>query len=300
MDNSKIIQGLMRVNEISDDDLYNLIKFDIENGITFFDLADCYSNGLVEEKLGRVLKNNPSLREKMFIQTKCSITRDKTRGTYYDLSYKHIIESVNNSLNRMQIDYIDCLLLHRPDIFMDNKEIAKAFKELKTCGKVHYFGVSNFSKEMIEYLNEELEDKIVIDQVQLGLGHTRLLEEGLNFNMINNEGISYTNDTYFYLKRKNIILQAWSPFLVGFFEGSIFDKIKYPQINTKLDDLARKYSTSKCAIATSFLLTLGDNIRVITGAIKQNHIKECLDGINIKLEKPDWYDLYKSVGKMLP
>ena len=296
---SKIIQGLMRATSISDEQLYELIKFDINNGITYFDLADIYSNGEVETKLGRILSKYPSLREKMFIQTKCSIARENNES-YYDLSYEHIIESVERSLKRMNIDYIDCLLLHRPDIFMDNKEISKAFHYLKDNNKVRYFGVSNFSKEMIEYLQDEFEDDIKVNQIQLGLGQLRLIEETFNFNMNNTEGKSHTVDTYFYLKRKNINLQAWSPFLVGFFEGSIFDEQKYPEINKTINELANKYHCSKCAIATNFILCLGDNVSIVNGSMDIKHIQECIEGSQIKLEKVDWYKLYKSTGKMLP
>ena len=289
----------MRISSLNEEELYNLIRFDLDNGIYFFDIADCYDNGNAEIKLGKVLKTHPELRKEMFIQTKGSI-RSGDKGGYYDFSYSHIKEAIDASLMRMGIDYIDSYLFHRPDIFMDSGEIATAIDEAFKEGKIRHFGVSNCSKEMIEYLSNELKQNIEFNQVQLGLGHMKIIEECFNFNMDNHEGASHTEDTYFYMKRKGIKLQAWSPFLVGFFNGSLFDENKYPDVNKALNELKDKYHTSKCAIATAFILMLNKDITVITGSLNKDHIKECLDGENVILSKEDWYYLYKSSGAMLP
>ena len=299
MKKSRIIQGLMRISSLTEDQLYDLIRFDLDNGIYFFDIADCYGAGNAEKQLGAVLKAHPELREEMFIQTKGSI-RSGEKGGYYDFSYEHIKEAIDDSLNRLGIPYVDSYLFHRPDIFMDNEEIAQAIDEAFNEGKIKHFGVSNCSKEMIKYLSASLKQKIEYNQIQLGLGHMPLIEECFNFNMSNQEGLSRTEDIYFYMKRKGIKLQAWSPFLVGFFEGSLFDENRYPEINKALNEMKDKYHTSKCAIATAFILMLNKDITVITGSINKEHIKECLDGENITLSKEDWYYLYKSAGKMLP
>ncbi len=295
---SRIIQGLMRAESLSDEELYNLIQFDLEHGINFFDLADCYGDGRVEEKLGRILSSHKGLREKMIIQTKCSIVRGVNK--YYDLSYEHIMESVYNSLKRMNITYLDFLLLHRPDILMDNEEIKKAFMELKEKGLVRHFGVSNFSKEAIEYLRVELGDMIEADQIQLGLGQMRLLEEEISFNINNDDAISHTGGTFFYLKKNHMEIQCWSPFLVGFFEGSLFDYGKYPNINHKLDELAYKYQVSKATVATKFLLMLDKNLKVVSGSMNKDHIMEMIYAESMTMEKVDWYGLYLAQGKMLP
>ena len=299
MQHSRIIQGLMRVDSISDEQLYDLIRFDLEKGIDFFDLADIYGGGEAERKVGRILEAHPELRSRMLLQSKVSIRRDE-RGGYYDLSYKHIKEGVDGILERLGTDHLDSLLLHRPDIFIEPDEIAKAFAELHRENKVRHFGVSNFSKGAIEYLSASLRQPIEYNQVQLGVGHLPLVAEVLNFNMQNNEGTSKTEDTFFYLKKNGIRIQAWSPFIVGFFEGSLFDEGKYPQINAALNVLAEKYQTSKCAIATAFLLRLDKNLSVITGSLNPEHVQECLDGEKIELSKPDWYYLYHESGHMLP
>ena len=294
----RIIQGLMRSLSLSDEEIYDLILFDLENGITKFDLADIYGNGEVESKLGRILSNHKELRERMFIQTKCSIV--KGGDTYYDLSYNHIMESVYNSIRKMNCGYLDSLLLHRPDILLDPSEIKKAFLELKEKGLVKHFGVSNFSKEAIEYLNSELDGFIEVNQIQLGLGQMRILEEELNFNMDNDEAVSHSAGTFFYLKRKNMEIQAWSPFMVGFFNGSLFDEGRYPNINHKLNELANKYQKPKSTIATKFLLMLDKNLHVVTGSMNKNHVYDSIIASTFEMDKMDWYSLYKAAGKMLP
>lgn len=300
MEKSRIIQGLMRLDNIDENRLYDIIKFDLENGVYFFDLADIYCRGESEAKLGRVLKAHPELREKMFIQTKGSIRFSPETGGYYDLSYKHIKEAVYDSLNRLGIDYLDSFLLHRPDIFIDKDEVAKAFNELYLEGKVKHFGVSNFSKEMIEYISMNLKQKIEYNQVQLGVGHMPMVEEVFNYNTPFDEGINRSNESFFYLKRKGIIIQAWSPFIMKFFEGSLFDENKYPEINNVLNKMANKYQTSKCAIATAFLLKLDKDLLVITGSTNIKHIKESIDGEKVNLSKEDWYAIYKETGHKLP
>lgn len=271
MENCKIIQGLMRVNSLSDEELYELIKFDIANGIKMFDLADIYDDGEVELKLGRILEAHPELREKMIIQTKCGIRRsDVYNSKYYDLSYDHIINSVNDSLKRLNVDYIDVLLLHRPDIFLESNEIARALSTLQHSGKVLHFGVSNFPHEAVKYISDQTNIPITINQLQLGLGHMELVNEVLNTNMNNNEGSMKTSELYFYMKRHGFTIQARSPFQYKFFEGSIFDDEKYKELNKTLNYLAKKYDVSKCAIATAFILKLGDNVELVSGATKKN------------------------------
>lgn len=295
MKESRIIQGLMRVWDVPDDKLYELIKFDLENGINFFDLADCYMDGEAERKVGRILAAHKELREQMIIQTKCSIVRSDS-GNYYDLSYEHIIEAVNASLDRLQIETIDILLLHRPDIFMDAKEVNLAFNQLKKENKVKRFGVSNFSREMISYLRKNIAEPLIVDQLQLGLGHLNLIKEVFNSDMDNYES---HGGLFFYLKRKDIGIQAWSPFQKGFFGGSIFNDDE-DELNKTLSLLAKKYMVSKCGIATAFLLNLGEDVSVITGSMSKDHVKECLEGTKITISKEDWYLLYKKAGEMLP
>lgn len=253
-DNSKIIQGLMRTKDLSVEELYELIKFDIDNGITFFDVADIYNDGDSERKIGEVIKLHPEIREKMFLQTKVGIVKDRENDvTLYDLSYEHIIDAVNKSLERLNVSYVDSLLLHRPDIFLDAKEIARAFSTLLEEGKVKHFGVSNFPHEVIKFLTDQTNIPIEINQLQLGLGHLDLVREVLNCNVSNVEGTEHTGELFFYMKRYGIKLQCWSPYQYGFFNGSIFEVEEMKEANKYMEELAKKYGTNKCAIATAFI-----------------------------------------------
>lgn len=299
MEKSRIIQGLMRIDSIDEQGLYELIRFDLDNGIRIFDLADIYGDGEAERKLGRVLAAHPELRKEMVLQSKVSIRRGEG-GNYYDLSHSHIKEGVEGILSRLGVDHLDILLLHRPDIFLDAKEVDKAFEELREEGKVARFGVSNFSAGAIDYLLQEVKTPIEFNQVQLGLGHVPMIAEAFNFNVNNEDGLSKSLDSFFYMKKKGIGIQAWSPFMVGFFEGSLFDGYRYPRINEALGRMAEKYQSSKCAVATAFLLRLDPSLCVVTGSLNPEHVRECLDGEKIELSKEDWYYLYRESGHSLP
>ena len=298
---SRIIQGLMRLRDLTEDDLYKLIRFDLDNGVKYFDISDIYLDGEAERKLGAVLKSHPELREKMFIQTKCGIVKERDEDiSYYDLSYEHIIEAVNASLERLGIKYVDSLLLHRPDIFIEAHQVARAFATLSQEGKVLHFGVSNFPHEIMKYLYDHTNIPMEINQLQLGLGHLSLLNEVFNVNMENSEGVERAGELFFFIKRHGIVLQCWSPYQVGFFGGSIFKDPKFKEANDYMSELGKKYNVSKCAIATAFLLNLGDNIQVITGSTNIDHVKETIEGTKITLTKAEWYTLYRKAGNILP
>ena len=136
---SRIALGCMRIADKSVDEVDELIKTALDAGINFFDHADIYGGGKSEKVFGEVLKRHPDYRQKMIIQTKCAIVP----GQRYDFSKEHILKSVDDSLMRLNTDYVDILLLHRPDALCDPKEVAEAFDELYEAGKVKYFGVSN-------------------------------------------------------------------------------------------------------------------------------------------------------------
>ncbi len=296
---SKVILGLMRIDKLNVDELYHLILGCIEMNIHSFDISDIYLNHEAEIKLGQVLLSHPELRKEMFIQTKCGIIRDTPGKTTMDLSYDHIIEAVNASLVRMNLSFIDSLLLHRVDIFMDNVEIAKALTQLYEEGKVHHFGVSNMDSEMIEYLQEEFSLPFEVDQLQVSLGQLSLLSETFNVNFPQQKP-NLSSGLFFYLKRKKIKLQCWSPYQIGFFEGSIFNKERLPKLNEKLEELSQKYNATPCMIATAFLAMLTKDVEIITGSTNLDHIKETLLGSSLVLTKEDWYDLYTSTGNLLP
>ncbi len=299
--NNKIILGLMRTRDLTTEEEYKLIKGALDLGIHFFDISDIYSRGVAESNLGNVLKAHPELRKDMIIQSKCGIVKENNDTiTYYDLSYKHIKEACYGSLKRMNIDYLDYYLLHRPDVLLDAKEVAKAFKELYEEGKVKHFGVSNFPSEMIEYLKTETKLPIEVDQLQLGLGHLDMLDEVINLSVDNEEGRSKTSEIFYYLKKNKMTLQVWSPFQIGLFKGVIFTDPAFAKTNELMDTLGKKYGVDKSAIAVSFLFSLGDNVQVLLGSTNLDHIKEGMDGVNVKLTRAEWYSLYLSTGHNLP
>lgn len=299
--NNKIILGLMRTRDLSTEEEYKLIKGALDLGIHFFDISDIYSRGVAESNLGNVLKAHPELRKDMIIQSKCGIVKENNDTiTYYDLSYKHIKEACYGSLKRMNIDYLDYYLLHRPDVLLDAKEVAKAFKELYEEGKVKHFGVSNFPSEMIEYLKTETKLPIEVDQLQLGLGHLDMLDEVINLSVDNEEGRSKTSEIFYYLKKNKMTLQVWSPFQIGLFKGVIFTDPAFTKTNELMETLGKKYGVDKSAIAVSFLFSLGDNVQVLLGSTNLDHIKEGMDGVNVKLTRAEWYSLYLSTGHNLP
>ncbi len=300
MKKSRIIQGLMRLNDLSVEDLTSLIEFDLANGINFFDISDIYNDGEAEIKLGEVIKANPHLREKMIIQSKCGIVKRRNEdAAYYDLSKEHIIASCLASLKRMNIEYLDYYLLHRPDIFLDNKEVKEAITYLFKNGYIKHFGVSNFNNSLMDYLKKE-DIMIEVNQLQLGLGHLNMLSSIFNFNTDFKEATYDISNLFFYLKMNNIDLQCWSPFQYGMFEGLIFNNEKYKALNEYLSILKDKYQVNKTAIAVAFLLMLGENVYLINGSTNKEHIKEALDGLKIRLLKEEWYNLYRKAGAMLP
>lgn len=297
--NAKVVLGLMRITTMSDEEVYQLIKGALDLGIHYFDTADFYGHGKSEEKIGHVLKAHPELRSQMFIQTKCGLVPSHNGDKYLDLSYEHIKEALSASLERMNLDYVDSFLLHRVDIFMDNKEIAKAISELYKEGKIHHFGISNMDVEIIKYLQEYLDVPIEVDQLQVSLGQPALLSQPFNVNFPQQK-VNISDGLFFYLKRKHIALQCWSPYQIGFFEGSIFNEERLPKLNAKLEELAKKYHSTKCGIATSFLAMLTPDISIVTGATKLDYIKETLEGAKLVMSKEDWYDLYSATENMLP
>ncbi len=294
---SRIMLGLMRIGFLSEEKLYKLIKDCLDNGVTKFDIADIYGHKKCEKKLGNVLKEHPELRKKIYLQTKTGIAFE-TCG--YDSSYDYIVKSVEEAIERLHCDYLDCYLIHRPDIFMDAGEVAKAINYLLGKGAIKDFGVSNFSASEIEYLQERLPCPIKYDQVQLGIGNTDMIDQTMYTNMPHKNVSKGPDDLFFYLKRNDIAIQCWSPYQYGLFGGSIFNKWKHRKINQCLNKYAKKYGATPCAIATAFLLKLDKRLLVITGSTDIEHIKESIQGEKVELSKEDWYRIYKGTGHVLP
>lgn len=233
---SQISLGCMRMFNMNSHEVEELVETALNSGINFFDHADIYGGGICEELFGKVLKRRPEWRKQMIIQTKCGICRG-----YYDLSYEHIMESVNASLERLHTDYIDILLLHRPDALMDNREVGKAFTELYESGKVKAFGVSNMNPSQIEYIKKECRYPIVFNQLQFNVVNAGMIDAGINVNMSNSASINHDSDVLNYCMNNDIKIQPWSVLQASWEKGTYLNHPDYPKLNEKLNELAEKY-----------------------------------------------------------
>lgn len=287
--------GCMRIDSLeTETKVRELIDTSMECGIHFFDHADIYAAGESERLFGEAVQGIP--REDLIIQTKCAIRP----GVCYDFSKDHILQSVEGSLKRLKMDYVDILLLHRPDTLMEPEEVAEAFDLLKSSGKVRYFGVSNMNPGQIKLLEQYLQDEILFDQVQFSLAHCNIIDSGINFNIESDAGIVRDGGLLEYARRKKITLQAWSPFQYGMFEGCFIGSEKYPELNKVLEELAEKYSVTPNAIAIAWILRHPAGIQAIIGSTNKSRIKTVSQAADITLTREEWYRLYLSAGKKLP
>lgn len=289
--------GFWRLNRNTDiKNAENFIRTAMENGANFFDHADIYGGGEAEKIFSEAIGMNDSLREKMIIQTKCGIVPGKS----FDFSKKHILESVDGSLKRLDTDYIDVLLLHRPDTLFEPEEVCEAFDSLKASGKVRNFGVSNENMWQMEYLRRNLNVPLVANQMQLSIAHCPMIQAGLNVNMFNDSAVDRGAGIIEYCRMNKITIQAWSPFQYGFAKGTFIDNPDFPELNVKLQELADKYSVSKTTIVMSWLLSHPARIQPLTGTLKADRLLECLKASDILLDREEWYSVYMSAGNILP
>lgn len=295
---SNIVIGNMRISSLGKKAAEKLFFTVIEEGINFFDHADIYGGGECEKLFGEILNANSGVREKIFIQSKCSIvTGDRP---YYDFSKEHILQSVDGSLKRLGTDYLDVLLLHRPDTLFEPEEVAEAFDLLEQSGKVRYFGVSNQNSWQVELLQKYVRQKLIFNQLQLSVVHTPMIDAGMTVNMADSRAIDRTGGILEYSRLKDMTVQAWSPFQKGFFEGCFIDDDSYPLLNEYMAQLADKYGVTKTSIAVSFITRHPANMQVITGTTNPDRIRECAKGSDIPLTREEWYTLYRLGGGMLP
>lgn len=292
---SEIALGCMRITGLKGtDEVRELVDTAMDQGINFFDHADIYGNGESEHIFGEAIKGIP--REKMIVQTKCGIRT----GLCYDFSKEHILESVDKSLKRLNMDYVDILLLHRPDTLMEPEEVAEAFDILEKEGKVRYFGVSNQNSMQMELLQHYCSQKLIINQLQFSVAHCDIIDSGLNVNVHNDAGCVRDGSILEYCRLKEVTIQAWSPFLYGFFEGVFIGSEKFPELNKMLDELAEKYHVTNSAIAIAWILRHPAGIQAIVGSTKKQRIAEICKASEIKLTREEWYALYMAAGKKLP
>lgn len=292
---SAVEMGCMRLTDTKAS-VDSVIGTALDCGIDFFDHADIYGGGKCEELFGEYLSSHKDIRDKITVQTKCAIRRG-----CYDFSKEHILNSVNASLKRLKTDYIDVLLLHRPDTLMEPEEVAEAFNQLEREGKVRYFGVSNHNLYQIELLKTAVKQPIITNQLQMSITESGMITSGLNVNMKNSESVMHDGGLLEYSRIKNITIQTWSPFQKGFFEGTfIGDNENYPELNKKLEEFSEKYSATPTGIAAAWILRHPAGMQLISGSVSEQRIKEICRGADITLTREDWYSLYLAAGYCLP
>lgn len=285
--------GCMRVGGMKDKEAAAFLDTALGFGANFFDHADIYGGGKSEEVFGKALSTG--LREKVFIQTKCGI-----RNGQYDFSYDHIVNSVEGSLKRLGTDYVDVLLLHRPDALMEPEEVARAFSHLKETGKVRHFGVSNHNPYQIQLLQSALDVPLCANQLQFSIMHTPMIQSGLNVNMCNESGAVRDGGVLDFCRLNKITIQPWSPMQYGFFEGCFIDNEKFPQLNETLEEIGSRYSTSKTTMAFAWILRHPAKMQPITGTTNLTRLADCLKASEIQITREEWYEIYRAAGNTLP
>ncbi len=288
--------GCMRITGLTKPEAESLIRTSMEEGVNFFDHADIYGGGKSESFFAEAIDMNPTIREQMILQTKCSIRP----GICFDFSKEHILKSVDDSLARLKTDYVDFLLLHRPDTLMEPEEVAEAFSILKANGKVRHFGVSNQNPYQIALLNKYCDNQILINQLQLSICSCGMIDAGLNVNMHNEAGLNRDGGVLEYCRLHDITIQAWSPFQYGFFEGVFLNSDKYPELNKVLDELAAKYNVTNSAIAIAWILRHPAKMQPIVGTTNKKRLAEICKASDVALTREEWYALYMAAGKQLP
>jgi predicted oxidoreductase len=296
---SNVILGLMRISTLDDAQIRTLVGAARESGITMFDHADVYGDKPhgCEERFGSAVHFTPSERESVIIQSKVGI-----RKGYFDFSAEHILQSVDDSLTALNVDYLDVLLLHRPDTLVEPDEVATAFDTLHSAGKVRNFGVSNQTPGQVELLKRSVHQPLAFNQVQLSITHAPLIAAGIATNMAGlDQSIDRDNGILDYSRLNGITLQAWSPFQKAFFDGVFLDdRESFPELNDALDELAVKYEVTPTGIAVAWITRHPANMQVVLGTTKPERVRDAAAGSEIPLSREEWYRLFTSAGYTLP
>ena len=285
--------GCMRISNMNEKEASAFVETALSNGANFFDHADIYGGGKSETVFGKAI--SPSMRDDVIIQTKCGIRQGR-----FDFSYDHIVSSVNGSLERLGTEYIDVLLLHRPDALMEPEEVAKAFDYLKKSGKVRHFGVSNQNPYQMELLKHSLDVPLCANQLQFSVMHTPMIQSGINVNMLNEAGVNRDGGVLDYCRLNKITIQPWSPMQYGFFEGCFVDNEKFPGLNETLQRIGDKYGVSKTTMAFAWILRHPAKMQPVTGTTNLMRLDDCLKAADIRITREEWYEIYRAAGNVLP
>lgn len=290
-----IAVGCMRINSLEQAEAEKFVQTALEAGANFFDHADIYGSGKCEEIFADAIHMNDDVREKIILQSKCGI-----RQGMFDFSKEHILNSVDGILKRLKTDYLDVLLLHRPDALVEPEEVAEAFDKLESSGKVRHFGVSNQNPMQIELLKKHVKQPLVANQLQLSITNATMISSGINVNMENAAAVNRDGSILDYCRLHDITIQPWSPFQYGFFEGVFLGNEKFPELNHKIDEIAAKYEVSNTTIAIAWLLRHPAKMQPVTGTMNLERILDCCKAADITLTREEWYEIYRAAGNVLP
>lgn len=295
---SRLIMGCMRMPALSEKEAAAMIETAVNLGINFIDHATCYGDGEAEKRFGAAIKQTNVKREDLIIQSKCGLRFDKQ---IFDWRKNTIIESVDGILSRLDMEYLDVLLLHRPDLLFEPEQVAEAFDELEKSGKVKYFGVSNTMPMQIELLKKYVKQPLKINQLQFSLEQSQLIDQDLYMNNKTTDmSIMRDGGALDYCRLNDITIQAWSPLQHGMFKGTFIDNPDFPELNKVLDELAEQYNVTKAAIAIAWILRHPARMQVISGTMNPVHLTEMAEACKIELTHEEWYKLYLASGKFLP
>ena len=290
-----IAVGCMRINRLGKPEAEHFVHAALDAGANYFDHADVYADGACEERFADAIHMNDTVREKIFLQSKCGIRKGS-----YDFSKKHILEAVDGSLERLKTDYLDVLLLHRPDALMEPEEVAEAFDQLYGTGKVHHFGVSNQKPMQIQLLQKYIKQPLLADQLQLSITNANMITQGLHVNMLDDPAEDRDGSILDFCRLNDITIQPWSPFQYGFFGGVFLNNKKFPELNAKIDEIAARYQVSNTTITMAWLLRHPAKMQPVTGTMNEEHLKDCIKATGIRLTHEEWYEIYLAAGNDLP
>jgi len=289
--------GCMRIDALERREAERLVHAALEEGAHFFDHADIYGGGACEEVFAEAVGMNASVRERLILQSKCGIR--PSVGTF-DFSREHILTSVDGSLRRLRTEYLDVLLLHRPDALMEPDEVAAAFDTLEREGKVRHFGVSNHHPRQIDLLKRSVRQPLVANQLQLSLTHASMITSGVHVNM--QPGAAVDRDGYVldYCRTNDITIQPWSPVQDGSTGGTFLGSDAFPELNAVLEETADRHGVSPTTIAIAWLLRHPARMQPVVGTTKVERLRECCRASEVALTREEWYGLYRSAGHTLP
>ncbi|NMP21682.1 aldo/keto reductase [Sulfobacillus harzensis] len=287
--------GCMRLSALSLKEAEAYLGTALDQGANFFDHADIYGQGRSEELFAEALHMNPAVRERLIVQSKCGI-----REGMFDFSKEHILNAVDGSLKRLKTDYLDVLLLHRPDALVEPEEVAEAFDLLEQSGKVRWFGVSNQKPMQIELLRKFVKQPLIANQLQLSITNATMISQGINVNMENHSAVDRDGSVLDYCRLADITIQPWSPFQYGFFEGVFIGNPRFQDLNQTLDRIAAAHQVNSTTIAIAWLLRHPARMQPIIGTMNIGRLIDCVKAADVHLSREEWYEIYRGAGNILP